>query len=416
MLIYKDKEFYFPVTMDQRGRMYYRGGLLSPQGVDFCKAAMQFAEKKPLGIDGSKAMYIHLANVCGQDKLPIDERIQWVFNNWGMLINIKTHRDVRKQLKGADTFQALVACHELSRLQQWIADCGEVADFMSGLVCHQDGTCNGLQHMAAITGDRKTAEAVNCTASNWDESPSDVYGLVAKAAQSHAEGSPKQMITDYGRKMAKNPVMVTSYGATPSTIVNNIGKFLTENGQNIANAQDIGDAYLEAINDTAGAVTQLTEAISSRVTFALEAGMKKFSWRTADGFLASTQYKDDEHMAVRVGLFYTRKRGMGSAPIDTRKTAQAMAPNFIHSIDATHLRMVVNDCDHELVTVHDSIGSHASDFFTTGESIRKNFVRVHTEYDALQDLCNAIKQPLPEFPRAGDYKVEEALKSAYLFS
>tara|TARA_R110000822_G_scaffold46604_2_gene123964 strand:+ start:596 stop:2746 length:2151 start_codon:yes stop_codon:yes gene_type:complete len=410
---YAGKEFYFPVTMDTRGRMYYRGGLLSPQGVDFCKAAFQFANSKPLGKHGFKAVCLHIANSCGMGAEAINNRVRWVQDNWETIMSINTHQDVRKNFVGADVFQALVACKELSRLAKITGSWDEKS---SNLVCHMDGTCNGLQHMAAITGDRATAEAVNCVESTYDQVPADVYGLVSSASEKHVVGNPLELIQKYGRGMSKNYVMITSYGATETTTKANIAKYLTSKRENVTSSEDISDAYLEAITETAGAITQLTDAIKTRVQFALAAGMKKFVWRTADDFLASTRYDDDESMAVRVGLFYTRKRGMGSAPLDARKTAQAMTPNFVHSIDATHLRLVVNACDHELVTVHDSIGSHPCDYFATASMVRQKFAMVHTGYDALTDLCESMKQPVPVFPRTGDYSATEALKSAYIFS
>lgn len=417
IISYAGKEFYFPITLDQRGRMYYRGGLISPQGVDFCKAACQFAHGKKLGKTGVRALKIHTANVCGQDKLSLQDRIEWVNKNVDLLCSIKTHRDVRKHLKGADTFQALVACLEVGKLIEYLGRDIEskAADFVSNLVCHQDGTCNGLQHTAAITGDRATAVAVNCVPSSAVDEPADVYGIVAKQAEEFADGTALELIKKYGRNMAKNPVMITSYGATLTTIVSNLAKFLASKGEDVGAAQDIGDAYKEAIDTVAGAVTQLTEATAARVGFAVENGMKQFAWRTPDGFVAATRYEDDEAFAVRVGNFYIRKRGMGKAPVDARKTAQAMTPNFVHSIDATHLRMVINSCAFELVTVHDSIGSHAADFFQTSTAIRETFHAVHT-HNPMHDLFKSMGQPIPEFPRVGEYSSEEALQSSYIFS
>lgn len=411
--VYKGKEFFFPVTLDSRGRMYYRGGLLSPQGVDFCKAAFQFANYKPLGKYGFKAICLHTANVCGQDKISINDRVRWVRDNWETIMDTRTHIDVRNNFKGADTFQALVACTELRRLAELD---GEWEDRESNLVCHQDGTCNGLQHMAAITGDRATAEAVNCTPSSHDDVPTDIYGLVAKAATHKSQGVAQDLIVKYGRSMAKNPVMVTGYGAQESTIIKNTASYLSGKREDTTVAGDVGTAYLEAIDEVAGAVTQLTQALTTRVGYAIEEGKRKFTWKTADGFIASTQYELDETLAVRVGNFYIRKRGMGAAPLDARKTAQAMSPNFVHSIDSTHLRMVVTGCDHELVTVHDSIGSHPADYFVTARVVREKFALVHKGFDALKDLCDSMGQPVPEFPRVGDYDAGEALESSYIFS
>lgn len=49
--------------------------------------------------------------------------------------------------------------------------------YLSRQPVHQDGTCNGLQHYAAIGGDAQGAEAVNLVAG---DEPADVYGKVAK--------------------------------------------------------------------------------------------------------------------------------------------------------------------------------------------------------------------------------------------
>lgn len=409
------KEFYFPVTMDKRGRMYYRGGLLSPQGVDFCKAAFQFTEFKKLGRDGFKAICIHIANCIGYDKESIKDRIRNVQAHWDVLLDIDTHLDVRRAFPDADVFQALVAIKELQRLNNIE---GEWSEKTSNLVCHQDGTCNGLQHSAAITGHRQTAKTVNCVKSSQDEKPADIYGIIAQVAARLADDdSVRMLILKYGRSMAKNPVMITGYGATDSTIISNTAKFLAQKGEDVSKANDVAECYIAAIEQEAGAVTQLTEAIKARMDYAIAEGQRTFSWMAADGFLASTCYEDTEEVTVRVGKsIAVRKRGVGKLPLDAMKTAQAMSPNFTHSIDSAHLRMVVNACEHDLVAVHDSVGSRPCDFFTTGNMIRQKFAMVHNCYDALGDLCDSIKQAKPVFDEANDYNANEALESAYIFS
>ena len=80
--------------------------------------------------------------------------------------------------------------------------------------------------------------------------------------------------------------------------------------------------------------------------------------------------------------------------------------------------MVVNNVDHELVTVHDSIGSHAGNFFKTASAIRTQFVAVH-EYDILTELCTSMDVKPINFVakrRAGGYNASEALNSTYIFS
>ena len=409
---YADKDLYFPVTMDKRGRMYYRGGLLTPQGTDFCKAAFQFAEAMPLGKTGLQAIAIHTANALGHDKVSLAERQQIItsYIDSGSFDNIADHFDVEANFPGADTFQALVAIKELQRL---LAIGGNPANLTSALVCHQDGTCNGLQHMAAITHDLETATTVNCTASSIMDTPSDIYGLVAADAALNSDAALAALINKYGRGMAKNAVMITGYGAGEETVCKNVAKYLAEKGEDFTQGLAIGEAYLEAIARIAGAVNKLTGALKGRVAAFLEAGGEKVTWTTADGFVASTHYTDREQNRVRAGNFnVTVDRGT-TCPLDDVKTLGAMSPNFVHSIDAAHLRMVVNACNHSLVTVHDSIGSHAGTYFATAKAIREQFVEVHV-YDALGSLCDSLGVRAPRFK--GEYNAVQALKSSYIFS
>ena len=396
--------FYFPVTMDTRGRMYYRGGLLTPQGTDICKAAFQFAEFKELGATGWDAVLMHTANVLGYDKVSITKRIEIVtaLIEDGTIGSIKTFRDILAQFPNADTFQATVACVEINRILTTGAT-------TSNLVCHQDGTCNGLQHMAAITGNRETAISVNCVASTAHDVPKDIYGIISTEAGAITQGEVQQVINANGRGGAKNSVMITSYGASEATCIDNIGKTM-----NAALAQNVGKAYNQAISNKTGAVRDFTATIKSLVRTAISEGIEQINWTTADGFQATTGYTDTEARRVRAGAFNCINSN--ETPFDEIKTIGAMAPNLIHSIDATHLRMIVNNCDFGLVTVHDSIGSHPCDFQETALQIRTQFVAVH-QYNALDNLCDNLGTDdfdRPEF--LGDYDVSEALEATYMFS
>jgi DNA-directed RNA polymerase len=400
---------FFPVTLDARGRMYYRGGLMTPQGNDYCKALFQFAKGRQLGDRGEEALVIHLANTLGWDKKSLSDRKMYIYNQHAALMHIKDHVDVREVFPDASPFQATVAIMEYQRM----VNSPNRKAFVSTLVCHQDGTCNGLQHMAAITKNRQTAVTVNCVASTEFDNPADVYGIIAEYAFEQTDGEVQELIGRFGRDMAKNPVMITGYGAGRSTIITNTAAYLKAKGANSALAEAIGDAYIAAITANAGAVKALTEALKARVGQAMNKGMERFTWTTADSFVASTEYRDEEVNRIRAGVFNAAVPNMNPTPLDDVKTVGAMSPNFVHSIDATHCRMVINACDHELVTVHDSIGSHAATYFDTAAAIRTTFVEVH-QYDALANLCEGMGVRTPQF--RGDYDVHEALNSSYIFS
>ena len=409
-------ECHFPITMDKRGRMYYRGGLVTPQGTDFCKAAFQFKDAVALGETGFDAIAIHTANVCGMDKETMDDRISWTMANIdsGTFAAITDFEDVMQTFPNADTFQATVAILEINRILALDTDPALVT---STLVCHQDGTCNGLQHMAAITGSRETAESVNCVASTWSDTPSDIYGVIATVAAEMAAGDVSALIAKYGRDMAKNPVMIVGYGAGEETVIANTAKFISKKGENVELAEAVGKAYMAALEVKAAAVKSFTSAITRRMDMAMQAGLTSAQWTTADGFVCDIEYTSIEDSRIRAGAFNAVKAG-AVGRLDEVKTRGAMAPNLIHSVDAAHLRMVVNNVDHELVTVHDSIGSHAGNFFKTASAIRTQFVAVH-EYDILTELCTSMDVKPINFVakrRAGGYNASEALNSTYIFS
>src|SRR6266403_5899698 len=87
------------------------------------------------------------------------------------------------------------------------------------LPVHQDGTCNGLQHYAALGGDARGARQVNLDTA---DRPSDVYTYVAnmveKRMQEDLERGHNNMarilIGKVSRKVVKQTVMTTVYGVT----------------------------------------------------------------------------------------------------------------------------------------------------------------------------------------------------------
>lgn len=95
---------------------------------------------------------------------------------------------------------------------------GDPHSYMSSQPVHQDGTCNGLQHYAALGGDKKGAAQVNLSAA---DRPSDVYthvgNMVEQMIAEDVKNGDKKAIMLQGkvsRKVVKQTVMTTVYGVT----------------------------------------------------------------------------------------------------------------------------------------------------------------------------------------------------------
>ena len=123
-----------------------------------------------------------------------------------------------------EPFQALATCMELVDA----IDSGDPASFESALPVHQDGSCNGLQHYAALGRDAAGGAAVNLLPF---DTPQDVYSKVLEivtrkikedslihvdSPQSNKGVLARKLDGIVDRKVIKQTVMTSVYGVTPT--------------------------------------------------------------------------------------------------------------------------------------------------------------------------------------------------------
>lgn len=171
---YLGETMYFPHNVDFRGRAYPIPPNLSHIGDDLSRGLLQFAEAKPLGENGLAWLKVHIANLYGYDKTSIMDRKQFADDHMEDILDSadKPLDGRRWWLKAEDPWQCLATCLDLAAAVR----SPDPTLYESRQPVHQDGTCNGLQHYAALGGDPKGAAAVNLVAG---PKPSDVYGRVA---------------------------------------------------------------------------------------------------------------------------------------------------------------------------------------------------------------------------------------------
>jgi DNA-directed RNA polymerase len=86
---------------------------------------------------------------------------------------------------------------------------------------------------------------------------------------------------------------------------------------------------------------------------------------------------------------------------DRRKQRQGIAPNFVHSMDATHMLMTGSECVAEGITfasVHDSFWSHASNIDRMSVILREQFVKLYNR-DVSGDLWTQLAERYDGFMR-----------------
>lgn len=113
-----------------------------------------------------------------------------------------------------DPWQCLATCFELTAALR----SDDPTAYVCKLPIHQDGSCNGLQHYAALGGDLEGAKQVNLEPS---DRPQDVYSGVAQLVVADIERQAQEgnevaiaLRGKITRKTVKQTVMTSVYGVT----------------------------------------------------------------------------------------------------------------------------------------------------------------------------------------------------------
>lgn len=214
---FRDKVFWLPHNLDFRGRAYPVPPHLTHLAADLGRSILMFAQGKALGPKGLDWLKVHAINLTGMKKRePIDERLKFANEILDLIVDSARNPLTGKMwwTKSDEPWQTLAACKEIDNALQ----SPNVEKYVCRLPIHQDGSCNGLQHYAALGRDQIGAESVNLYPSN---TPQDVYSVVAtmvdeyRKIDAEAGDEVAKALEGYvTRKVIKQTVMTTVYGVT----------------------------------------------------------------------------------------------------------------------------------------------------------------------------------------------------------
>ena len=438
---------YFCGNLDYRGRFYYFQPYLNPQMDDSGRGLLEFAEAKPLGKHGLRWLKIHGANEYGFDKATLDERVQWVDDNEYNIFEAALNPvDGSRWWADAEhPYQFLAFCFEY---HAYVTSCAGEA-FESRLPLQVDGTCSGLQHYSAMLRDARGAAAVNLVPSGRK---ADVYAEVAAAANrilKHdvAEGGDNAHIAKawlevgVGRAEAKRNTMTFVYGATQAgfrqQMLDHIDKKAIElpGIEPNAAANYLGDVNWRAV---AAVLVKSVEAMSflQKLAFLAAKNQMDIQWTTPVGLRVTQDYLKTKSKRISTwwgDIKITPRIQVETAEKNAVGARNGIAPNFIHSLDASHLMLTVLRCAEEGIDayslIHDSFGCHAGHMHTMNRVIRETFNEMYSDdllFKFVADVRSQISdaEVLVEFdalvsehmPAPGDLELSCVLESDYFFS
>ena len=112
------------------------------------------------------------------------------------------------------------------------------------------------------------------------------------------------------------------------------------------------------------------------------------------------------------------------APVSGAKQRMGFPPNFVHSLDASHMILTSLKCKEAGITfasVHDSFWTHAADVDVMNRHIREEFYRMYNQpiLERLRDSfvvqLGSDGHKIPPLPKQGDLDLECVLNSPYFF-
>jgi DNA-directed RNA polymerase len=110
------------------------------------------------------------------------------------------------------------------------------------------------------------------------------------------------------------------------------------------------------------------------------------------------------------------------AGVLTCRQKSAFPPNFVHSLDSTHMLLTSLACkEHHLTfaSVHDSYWTHACDVPLMNRLLREQFVQLHGR-PILEHLRQSFQERFPDLefpplPPRGELQLSDVLHSPYFF-
>ncbi|TDG46587.1 hypothetical protein AWZ03_007025 [Drosophila navojoa] len=450
---YRDKVFWLPHNMDFRGRVYPVPPHLNHLGSDLARSMLIFDQAQPMGVDGFSWLKLHCINLTGLKKRDsVRERLLYAEEIMPDILDSADNPLTGRMWwsKSDEPWQTLACCMEIANVYR----SPDPAAYMSRFPIHQDGSCNGLQHYAALGRDQAGACSVNLAPSPI---PQDVYSsvaaLVERTRKADAENGlhVAQALEGFvRRKVIKQTVMTTVYGVTRYGARLQIARQLKDIDDFPKDWVWPASTYLttktfESLREMFTSTREIQDWFTECARLIAGVCSQNVEWVTPLGLPVVQPYnrqemKHPQSKGLRVNA--SMSMDMYERP-NILKQKNAFPPNFIHSLDSSHMMLTSLHCERKgitFVSVHDCFWTHACTVPEMNRICREQFVALHsqpileqlsefmkktysfsnadlTNDGSVEDLSKRqLNRILRQLPQKGDFDLRNVLDSVYFFS
>ena len=424
---------YFVYQLDYRGRVYPVQPHLNPQTTKYIKPLLEFADGEYLDTEGVHWLKVHIANCYGLDKKPYEERIQWVDDNYQLILDVG---DAPLEHK-----KEWIYCDSP---YEFVAACGAFIDHLEGRKVHVpiqlDAVNSGTQVYSGILLDAEGAKETCVIGSTR----SDLYQTVADRVNelltngeypstitftdkegveqvytTHVEAnSLKGKVT---RKLVKRNVMTVPYSVSRRGMSDQlwaemedmelsgknfwkgvpyvVNKLLTDLNHRaiyeVINGAKLGQEYLTSIS-------RLVDRPATYTTPIYDFPVALQSWKL-----------EQDKVLTELGSLALSRRTNG---INRLKHTNGIAPNVIHSLDSMILYGVVDRADYTLGVIHDCFLVHPNNGTKVQNHYKESYVAL-MRTNPLEYIGSQIDtEGVVEVPCIGTLDLDDVFDSEYIIS
>ena len=404
--MYKDETFWIPWSFGYRGRLYPLVTGLNPQGTDHHKSLFYFAEEGPVN-----EFWIAFAcsNTFGNDKLSMEARIQWTYDN----------QDLIKQV-GTDPIGTIPLWEGVSEPWAFLAACCEWVDCVlgdkktSGLPIGIDATQSGIQHLSALCRDHASGELVNLIP---NDQPQDGYRTVAEHA---AKRLPNPLNTWMNRKVTKRVCMCTPYGIRKHSARDYIREALKADKRDLKEpgvlSSIVNVVFEESIPEIFPGPVKAMEWLQQCASEIMQR-QNQIQWVSPSGFVVVQDLRKPKGHLIKTRLLGSAVQSVvacGYAEPDVPHHRNALAPNVTHSHDAALIHLTFAHWDQPFSVIHDCVLGRGCDLDQMSIEIRHHFVEMYKE-PVLQNWADQVGVTIPEGLVKNTLDITQVNDSKYFF-
>jgi DNA-directed RNA polymerase, mitochondrial len=428
--------FFLSWSYDYRGRCYSQQPWLSPHATSFEKALLRFADGKRLDELGEKQVLIALGAAYLGTSDTLDSRKEWAKANLDFISKIGAEplSTVPEWEAAKDPWAFVQLCIE------WYKVKVAKTQGLWYVPVQLDATCSGLQLLSGILRDPLGMQYSNVLPPKSPESPpEDAYMRVLEAARVLAQEAGEGHLLPFMQERGVGKTfMVMIYGAVLLTVAERIQEVLTDKGllrkvvwDDKGQMQEIVDPNKCSFKDTYKISTYVIKAAKHCFPKAFQA----LKWMRSLAKIAADKEVSDFHWTSPAGdhisllerevilkEFRTSHLGKCTLPIGRSgpnypAMIKALAPGFVHSLDASLLKIAFDGWKESLSCIHDCVLLHPQDVDAAMVKIRAAF-QATCESDPLAQLADSMGITPEVLPRLkqGEGKLEQVHDSRYLFN